>query len=430
VTRRLGRRQLLAAGAAIVTVGCATQGVSRKDAAPGSLLGFADDPAQNFDLRSKFGSALVLDSVQLLQIRPREILLVGRTRDGLEAVIPANTRFGDDIPLFAGRILPHFLGSDARDIEQTIESCFRTHYKLVGLPFWNGVAHLEMLALELLGQATRTSISTLLGGARRDRVSVYLSSRDRTTTPQQEIDEFMAPRIAATGAKACKLGIGGRMSRNADAAPGRSEALVAHARKSLGDGFTICVDTNGSYDAREAIETGRMLESHGVWFYEEPCPFEEFAMTKQVADALRIPVAGGEQDASLPKWRWMIEQRALDIVQPDLFYAGGFLRSLRVARWAETRGLKVVPHAPRAHAASATLLQFAALLDRPGEFHEFSARAATGRSTYAYEPELRVRAGELAIPTGAGFGITYDMQEIRSRSQALQLDIGSVADDD
>jgi hypothetical protein len=47
---------------------------------------------------------------------------------------------------------------------------------------------------------------------------------------------------------------------------------------------------------REAVRIGRLLEEHRYGFYEEPCPFDWLWETKEVADALAIPVAGGERD--------------------------------------------------------------------------------------------------------------------------------------
>lgn len=394
------------------------------------LRGLADEPLRSVDLSRHIAEPVLLERVELLQIRPREILIVGHSRDGVQAIVPANARLGDDLSMFTQRVLPFFLARDQRDIELTIAACHRAHYKLAGLSFWNAVGHLDMLALEMLGQVAQRSVAELLGGRRREDVSVYLSSRERSTTPEQEIDEFMLPRLASSGAVACKLGIGGRMSRNEDAAPGRSEALVTRARRVLGDDIDICVDANGSYDGPAAVEVGRMLERHGVWFFEEPCPFEEFDLALAVSQRLAVKVAGGEQDHSAAKWRWMIENRAVDIVQPDLFYAGGFLRSLRVARLAEQHGLEVIPHAPRAHAATATLLQFVALLERPGRHHEFSARAITASAAYDYEPQLRVAGGRIPIPGGAGFGIHYDLADLRRRSTPIPVESRTRQDDE
>jgi L-alanine-DL-glutamate epimerase-like enolase superfamily enzyme len=126
----------------------------------------------------------------------------------------------------------------------------------------------------------------------------------------------------------------------------------------------------------------------------------------------------------------MIEQRMVDIVQPDLFYAGGLLRSLRVARWAEARGLEVVPHAPRAHAGAATLLQYVALLDRPGRFHEFSAAAALVRSRYDYEPILAPRQGRIAIPDRPGFGLEFDRAGIRRIGRRVEVELAPRPADD
>ena len=63
-----------------------------------------------------------------------------------------------------------------------------------------------------------------------------------------------------------------------------------------------------------------------------------------MADALTIPVAGGEQEFSEYGFRWMIANRAVDIVQPDLHYHGGFIRSIRVARMAHAAGMLCTPH--------------------------------------------------------------------------------------
>lgn len=397
--------------------------------APG-LLGFADAPVAVHDFTRFVSSPLVLEALELYWVNANEHFMVGRFAGGLTAYLPTNKRFGDDLALFTGRVLPYFLGQDLRFIEARIEACHRSNYKLVGLPFWNAIGHLDLLALEAIGQAAKKPVHDLVGGAKRREVAVYLSTRDRTTTPEQEIDEFLLPRLEATGAKAIKLGIGGRMSRNGDAWDGRSEALVARARRVLGDGMAIGVDANGSYDAATAIEVGRMLERYDTWFYEEPCPFEEFEMTAQVTAALDVRVAGGEQDSSAAKWRWMIANRMVDIVQPDLFYAGGFLRSLRIAQAAADVGLECVPHAPRAHAGAATMLHFIAAIEKPGAFHEFSARAALAEPAYDYQPRLVVRNGRIAVPDGPGFGITYDVESILKRGKRYDYPLMQATDDD
>ena len=80
---------------------------------------------------------------------------------------------------------------------------------------------------------------------------------------------------------------------------------------------------------------------------KNPAPIGEYEQTKQVTDALVIDVTGGEQDCELQNWRRMIDMRAVDIIQPDVCYLGGIIRTLRVAKMAQARrGSPAHPTAP------------------------------------------------------------------------------------
>ena len=78
------------------------------------------------------------------------------------------------------------------------------------------------------------------------------------------------------------------MSRNADASPGRTRALIPLSRKRLGDAIDIHADSNSSYDPPKAIEVGRMLEDINAVYFEEPCPFDHFEDTRRVTEALIV----------------------------------------------------------------------------------------------------------------------------------------------
>jgi hypothetical protein len=196
------RRSLIAAALALPLAACARAPRRAAHGAQAPLLGFADDPIESLDFTASVSSPLLLESIELWWISDNEHVMFARIAGGLEVVLPTNKRFGDDLALFFGRVLPLFLGEDLRRIEALQHRCLGANYKIVGLPLWNAIGHLELLALEAIGQAARRSVSDLLGGARRREVAVYLSSRERSTTAEQEIDAFMAPRVAATGARA------------------------------------------------------------------------------------------------------------------------------------------------------------------------------------------------------------------------------------
>src|ERR1700686_1405280 len=90
-------------------------------------------------------------------------------------------------------------------------------------------------------------------------------------------------------------------------------------------------DANGSHNAAKALEIGKRLQDEKYLWFEEPCPWEELSETKKVADALDMKIAFGEQDSSLWLFQWMIENKVIDVVQPDLRPASGFTLFGRVA---------------------------------------------------------------------------------------------------
>ncbi len=199
-----------------------------------------------------------------------------------------------------------------------------------GLAFWCPVALVEFAILDLLGRLSNQSLGQMLGNIVRTTVPFYVASGRRDTTPEQEI-VYLQSLIDQTGAKAIKYRVGGRMSRNADAMPGRTDKLIPLSRKSFGDKMVIHADANSSYDPPEAIRVGRLLQDIKAIHYEEPCPFDNFDATKKVTDALDITIAFGEQESSLWRFQWCIREHVVDIVQPPTSITTAGWRSVPAA---------------------------------------------------------------------------------------------------
>ncbi|MEZ4869873.1 MAG: mandelate racemase/muconate lactonizing enzyme family protein [Caldilineaceae bacterium] len=353
-----------------------------------------------------FSAPVPIQAIDVLHIEDKMLVRV-TAADGATGYTLANGRLHYLLPILQQLIAPYFLGKDARDLEALVDGVYahQSNYKLAGLAFWNCVGHVEFAVLDLLGKLAGKPVYALFGPALRSEIPIYLSSMRRDTTPEAEV-AWVGERLAATNSNAVKLKIGGRMSSNADAAPGRTEQLVARARKSFGDDVAIYVDANSSYDASTAIAVGRMLEAHGVGWLEEPCPFEDYEATKAVADALTMTVAGGEQDTNIHHFAWMICNRGVDLVQPDLLYNGGLIRTLRVAQLAAAAGMKVAPHSPKHDPQAACMLHFAALVPNLGPHQEWSAVAPKPATWYS--PQYEIHNGCVKTPDLPGLGITYD----------------------
>jgi L-alanine-DL-glutamate epimerase-like enolase superfamily enzyme len=333
-----------------------------------------------------------------------------RSTDGTVGISVAHQRIEHLYLILQQLVIPYFVGKDARDLESLVDDVyvFHSNYKLAGLALWCCVAWVEFSLLDLLGKVAGKPIGELLGGVIRQEIPVYLSSLRRDTTPEEEV-ALMEQRLEETGAKAVKFKIGGRMSKNADATPKRSERLISLARKTFGDSVEIYADANGSYDAIKGIEVGKMLEAHNVSFFEEPCPFDELEETKRVADALSMSVAGGEQETSFARFKWMMQQRVVDILQPDVTYNGGFIRAIRVVRAAAEAGIPIAIHNARLGVDPVYMLHLASCI--PTQYQEFNARVHEPESWFT--PTLEVKNGLLQVPREPGLGIRIDSKVLR-----------------
>jgi L-alanine-DL-glutamate epimerase-like enolase superfamily enzyme len=347
-------------------------------------------------------SPLVTESIELLRKGGQYFIRV-RSKDGAEGVALTNSRAAYLYPILNKLVIPYFVGKDARDLESHLFGVYRyrSNYKLQGIALWCPVAWVEFALLDMMGRVSGKSMGQLLGGVVRRDVPFYVASGRRDSTPEEEV-EYLAQLVEETGAKAVKFRVGGRMSRNADAMPGRTERLIPLARKRLGDGIAIHADANSSYDPPKAIEVGRMLEDIGAVYFEEPCPFDHLEDTKKVTDALTIPVAGGEQEFSERRFRWTICNHAVDIVQPDLQYYGGLIRSTRVARMAALAGMPTTVHISGGF-GFVYMLHFASCTPDIGRYEEYKRNIE--RYSDWFDPPLHIRDGMLSVPEGPGVGI-------------------------
>jgi L-alanine-DL-glutamate epimerase-like enolase superfamily enzyme len=353
--------------------------------------------------RDRLKSPVIIDSIKLLK-KDREYFVHVRSKDGAEGVSltnPPRAQYLDKI--LKQLLIPFFIGKDARDLEDLLWELYRwqDNYKLHGLALWSPQAWVEFAILDMLGRIAGQPMGALLGNIVRQNVAIYVASGRRDTTPEQEV-EYLAKLLEQSGAKALKFRVGGRMSRNADAMPGRTEKLIPLVRKTVGDGIDIHADSNSSYDPPLAIKVGRMLEEVKAVYFEEPCPFDYLDETKLVADTLTIPVAGGEQESSHWRFRWMIANRGVDIVQPDLHYYGGMIRSVRVARMAALAKIPTTVHISGGF-GFVYMLHFASCVPDIGRYQEY--KLGTEKYGTWFDPPITVKDGKMTVPSGPGVGI-------------------------
>jgi len=356
--------------------------------------------------RQFFSSPVIIETLELLRLGDNFLCRV-RSKDGAVGVSAANNSQQLSLyPIQVNRLQPFFIGKDARDLEALFEDVFvyQSNYKLQSLALWVPLATIEFAILDMLGRIANKSIGQLIGDIHNPKVHVYRANGERDVTAEA-VMENLKRQVAESQAKALKIKIGGRMS-HVEYPAGRSEKLIPMVRTEFGDQMVCMADSNGSYDVAEGIKFGRLLEEYKYAFYEEPVPFDWYEETKAVKDGVNIPIAGGEQEASMHAFRWLIANHALDIVQADLYYFGGFIRSMKVARMAAAMGKLHVPHISDG-LGYLYMIHFVSAIPNAGRFHEFKGLS----DDVPFEcktSSLKTEGGVVTVPTGPGSGIDID----------------------
>jgi len=273
--------------------------------------------------RELFPSPVIIKTIELLQNRNNFICRV-RSKDGAEGLSighPFISKQG--YPMFNNCVRHRFLGKDARDLDRLVFDAAERNVKSQGVPLCVQIATLEFAVLDMLGTIANKPVGQLIGDIHHPEIAIYLGTRVsdmRRKEPEVSL-KLVKKDWLETEAKAIKLraGRGDNLGSDIDNAPGRTEKLIRMAREMFGDKMVLMIDGNGSYSVKEAIRIGKLLEEYGYYFYEEPIPWDWYEEQKQVADALKIPMAGGEEEFGMHAFRWLIANNAFD----DSFDAGG-----------------------------------------------------------------------------------------------------------
>lgn len=350
---------------------------------------------------------VTLKSIETFHQDDRVALVRVTTTDGAEGwgqTAPANADITAQV--LHRQVAPIVLRRpdvDLADLDTLAAQVIEETYKFPGTYVCRALTGVETALWDLWGKRTGKSVCELLGGTPRP-FPVYGSSMRRDTTPTQE-----AARLARLqqeqGFAAFKLKIGKRAGHDADEWPGRTEELVKTVRATLDPATELLVDANSCYTPARAIEVGKLLQDLNFAHFEEPCPYWELEWTAQVAAALEIPVAGGEQDFDLNQWRRMFALHSVDIAQPDVCYVGGVARTLRVAQMAQAAGLPCVPHSANHSLVLIFTLHLMGALPNAGHHVEYSIEPQSW-AHQIYDPLPIAQDGHVQIPDAPGWGIT------------------------
>jgi len=309
-----------------------------------------------------------------------------------------------------------------------------------------GVSGIEIALWDLIGKVYGVPCYQFLGGKYRDKVRLYAD----TPHPEDTSPEGYVQRVrgrAKLGMTFIKFDIGMHLLAGIKntrigtptqheyqtgswvSAPGtgtgvhvtdkgidRMAEVVAAVREAVGWDLSLCIDHygHGMMTTKEVIKLGHALEPYGLAWMEDPVQWWDWEGHQEVHDSVEVPIAAGEELYLLDGFRPFIENRAVDIIHPDLLTSGGMNETKKIADYAERFGIPTALHfagspiAFMANVHTAAAIPSFVALEHHGLDLPFWEGLVTGL------PKRYIEGGYVAVPDKPGLGVDLNLDNIRA----------------
>lgn len=311
-------------------------------------------------------------------------------------------------------LTPYLIGQDPMRIEYLWQSLFRDMFMRGGPAHMAAISGIDMALYDLKGKALNVPVYELLGGKARDRVRVYGHVAGKT--PEEMAKR--AKKLADTGCNMIRFRAFHDTDerREFDYAKGVSDQLayLEAVRAAVGESVDLVVECHGRYDLPWAVKLAKGLERYNVFFMEDPLRQENPALMRELRSQTSVPLATGERCHSRWDFRELFESYAISYARPDVCHCGGITEMMKIASYAQTYGVSLVPHNTQGPIAMAACLHASFAIDNIAVVEAaFSnpenrdvARERLAKSWPRFENSYAF------APDGPGLGVTVDEQAL------------------
>ena len=299
------------------------------------------------------------------------------------------------------------VGQDARNTNLIWDQMYRASlpYGRKGITVM-AISTVDLALWDLLGKIRKEPVYNLIGGRTRDEISFYCTGPD-------------AGAIKNMGFWGAKVPLPHGPADREEGLVKNVAFLEAH-RKAVGPDFPLMVDCYMSLNVPYAIELAELCKDIGIYWWEEVLSPEDVDGYRQIRQAHpTLKWTTGEHEYTRFGFRPLIEERLIDILQPDVMWVGGLTELLKIAAHASTLEIPVIPHGSGPYSYHFIASQSGAPLC------EYVASSADGRSILPvfgnlFDGEEVPTNGKLTLSKSPGFGMT-----IRDRSVLAALTVGN-----
>lgn len=323
------------------------------------------------------------------------------TEDGLTGVgLTGHFLARSVVAALQGEILDCVRGMDARDLE-AIHARLRRRVNpraMTGTVSM-AISCLDMALWDITGKHAGRSVAGLLGGAKTE-VECYCTFG----FPHYDRDLLAeaAKLQVANGFRALKMVVA------VDEGGWREDARRIRAvREAVGPDIDLMIDANYLFAPVEAKLLVREVADLGLTWFEEPLHQNDARALADLRRQTSIPIAAGQMEGHRWRLREHVEHHAVDILQPNVCYCGGYTEARKAAHLAQAYNLPIANGGGWPHFNAHLMAGMA-----NGWLVEWHLGNVSVAETIFKETPSPV-GGVLAIPDKPGLGLEPDEDAVR-----------------
>lgn len=297
---------------------------------------------------------------------------------------------------------------------------------------YSGWAGAEMRALsavdialwDLMGKASGLPIYKLLGGASRPSIRVYNTCYDRVDFNSNPVQ--LARELLADNVRAMKIWPFDSIARETNGNHISAEQLenaikpLRLIREEFGNSINVAIEFHGFWNLPCAIKIARALEKYQPMWLEEMLPQDNLAAYAELARTTDLPLCVSERLMTRWGFRELLENRAAQIIMPDIAWCGGLSEGKKIATMAETYYLPIAPHncgGPILHFATAHFAANITNLYIMESVRRHYSEEYEGLVTRSLVPET---TGQLPLPPGPGLGVELSSAVLKHKDAVVR----------
>lgn len=282
-----------------------------------------------------------------------------------------------------------------------------------GTPMF-AISAVDCALWDLRGKAAGLPVHRLLGGPVQERFPAYASALGYSL--ELDLVAQRARAIAEQGYTATKWFVRNGPT-DGRAGMARNEALVRTLREALGPDVDMMLDAWSSWDVPYTVRMAERLAPYDVRWIEEPVLADKIDACAEIRRRSKVPIATGEHEYTRWGLKQLMDARAADVLQPDIYWAGGISEMLKIAALASTYDLVLIPHGHSTPATAQfiaaqppTLCPILEYLIKWNEIHQ-----------YFFRQPLKPVDGMITVPTAPGMGMELDEAKIETERELRRM---------